>query len=126
MSIERQFSRSIKQIERMPQKALYRQTKLITKRFDMLLTPKKGGAKGSMGKKVAREILWFFASILIGFLLGFIFYSIIAHFYYDFLVKASHVMGSVINFYYFLFIVAFVGIYVVRAVNWAIKLTLQK
>jgi hypothetical protein len=73
-------------------------------------------------KKIAREVLWFFASIAIGFLMGFIFYEIFSVWLPD--AKKELVdlfLDSDSNLIYFLSFVSVAGVYVTRLTIWALS-----
>lgn len=128
MSIDKQFSRQIRQIERIPQRALYRQTRVLTKGVEksMLKGFSKAPAKTNTGG-LAKEILWFFSSLVIAILIAFLIFYLVSHFLEELLYLGTKVTGSVYNFYYLLFSTCFIGIYVIRVINWAIKMiTLKK
>lgn len=121
MSIEKSFSRQIKRMERIPQRALYRQTRVIVKGIEKKTMSGLTKSPSRFNKKkLAKEVLWFFASALIAFLLAFLVFYISTHFFSSFVNLGIGVVGSVYNFFYVLLLVCFLGIYISRIVGWAI------
>jgi hypothetical protein len=122
MSIDKSFSRQVKQMERIPERSLYRQTRVLSRTLEKQTmkgfsqTPKLEGAGN-----IAKEILWFIASALIALLLGLMLFYIVSHFLENLLSLGIYVAGSVYRFFYLLVAVCFIGVYMVRLVNWAIK-----
>lgn len=74
-------------------------------------------------KVLAREVLWFFSALAIGFIIGYLFYEI-------FVICLKDVKKDLINllfqndsnFIYFLSAVCFLGVYITRLTIWALKL----
>lgn len=122
MSIDKSFSRQVKMMERVPERSLYRQTRLLTRSLERKTmkgfteVPKLGNAGN-----FAKELLWFFASVLIALLLALMMFYVVSHFLEGLLSLGIYVAGSVYNFFYLLVVVSFIGVYMVRLVNWAIK-----
>lgn len=74
-------------------------------------------------KKIAREVIWFFAAVAIGFIMGYLFYEVFTTWLPD--VKKDLIvllLQSEANFIYFLSALCFVGVYVCRATMWALSL----
>ena len=85
-----------------------------------ILSPKKGAFNPVV---IAREFLWFFVSVAIGFILGFLFYELFSFLLLD--VKNELInlfFMSQSNFIYFLSAICFCGVYIVRLTIWALKL----
>jgi hypothetical protein len=85
-----------------------------------ILSPKKGAFNPVV---IAREFLWFFVSVAIGFILGFLFYELFSFLLLD--VKNELInlfFMSQSNFIYFLSAICFFGVYIVRLTIWALKL----
>ena len=85
-----------------------------------ILSPKKGAFNPVV---IAREFLWFFVSVAIGFILGFLFYELFSFLLLD--VKNELInlfFMSQSNFIYFLSATCFCGVYIVRLTIWALKL----
>jgi hypothetical protein len=85
-----------------------------------ILSPKKGAFNPVV---IAREFLWFFVSVAIGFILGFLFYELFSFLLLD--VKNELInlfFMSQSNFIYFLSAISFCGVYIVRLTIWALKL----
>lgn len=122
MSIEKNFSRQIKRMERMPQRALYRQTRSYTRSLEKSIF-KKGKTKksGNTGRKIAIEVLWFFSSAILALLIAFMLFYLFSHFSTRIMNIGIYATGSIYHFFYFLVILCFVGIYIIRLINWAIK-----
>ena len=113
-----------KNIERKSEADLFRkatrltfegQSKIYNKFSNPLILYKK--------KKIAKEVLWFFASIAIGFLMGYLFFEL-------FVIALPvvkndiilHFLNSNLNFIYFLSFISFIGVYISRLVVWALNL----
>lgn len=74
-------------------------------------------------KKIAKEIIWFFASVAIGFLMGYLFYELCGILLPE--VKeniVTHFLQSNLNFIYFLSFISFLGVYITRLIVWALNL----
>ena len=73
--------------------------------------------------KIATELLWFFAALAIGFIVGYLFYEL-------FLIWLPETKNDLIkmlfitkaNFIYFLSGISIAGVYVTRITIWALKL----
>lgn len=73
--------------------------------------------------KMATEVLWFFAALAIGLLLGYLFYELFSIWLPETkndLIKMLFISKA--NFIYFLSAVSIVGVYVTRITIWALKL----
>ncbi len=73
--------------------------------------------------KIAGEVLWFFAALAIGFLIGCVFYEIFSIWIPD----GKKVLISLLfekdsNFFYFLSAISVLGVYISRLTIWALKL----
>jgi hypothetical protein len=72
---------------------------------------------------LAREFLWFFAALAIGFIIGFLFYELFSFWLMDAkkdLISMLFITES--NFLYFLSAICFLGVYIIRLTIWALKL----
>lgn len=122
MSIERMFSGELKRLERLPERALYKQTRKFSrdseKKIMAQLTNQK---KQNRKKKIAREVLWFFAAIVVSVIAGFALFYFIGEFFPNAFISIINQTKSVILMYLVLFIVCFIGVYFARIVNWALK-----
>jgi hypothetical protein len=73
--------------------------------------------------KIATEVLWFFAALAIGFLMGYLFYELFSIWLPETkndLIKMLFITKS--NFIYFLSAISIVGVYITRLIIWALKL----
>lgn len=76
--------------------------------------------------KTATEVLWFFASLAIGFLMGCVFYEIFSTWIPDGKkVLISFLFEKDSNFFYFLSGISVLGVYITRLTIWALKLIQQ-
>lgn len=72
---------------------------------------------------IAREVLWFFSALIIGFLLGYLFFELFIICLADLkkdLIDLLFLTDS--NFIYFLSAICFIGVYICRLTVWALKL----
>jgi hypothetical protein len=122
MSIDKNFSRQVKLMERIPERSLYRQTRVLSRTLEkqtmkgFTSVPKLGGAGN-----LAKEVLWFFAAAILAILIALMLFYVVSHFLENILSLGIYVAGSVYRFFYLLVAVCFIGVYMVRLVNWAIK-----
>jgi hypothetical protein len=90
-----------------------------TKIYNNLSTPEILFKK----KQIAKEILWFFAALCIGFLMGYLFFELFAILLPDIKNEIISIyLHSNMNFIYALSIVCFIGVYVSRLVVWSLNL----
>jgi hypothetical protein len=121
MSIDRIFKRELQRIERLPERALYRQMTGMTSGLERkIFSPKKLKPTVKV-KQIAREVLWFFGSLLISVLLGFFLFYLTGELLPSLFVQMVSDIGSITWFYYCICIGCFLGIYLIRAVVWAFK-----
>jgi hypothetical protein len=121
MSIERIFKRELQRIERLPQRAIYRQLNRMTTSLEQKAFSSKKTQPTVKVKQIAREVLWFFGSMVISVLLGFLFFYLAGELFPSLFVEMVSDIGSIIWLYYCLCIGCFLGIYLIRAVIWAFK-----
>jgi hypothetical protein len=98
------------------QSALRSQNKLITSVVNPKLNLKK--------IRLASEVLWFFAALAIGLIMGYLFYELFLILLPDVkteLVKSFFTTET--NFIYFLMAISVVGVYIARLTTWALKFT---
>ncbi|MCF8297668.1 MAG: hypothetical protein K9J13_09020 [Saprospiraceae bacterium] len=126
MGIDSKFSRELLRVQRVPQRALYRQTIKLSRGLDKSVVKGLKGKKVSGKQKFARELLWFFATILLSLSLALGIYYIIGQIIPETLYQLVIDIGSMVKFYYLLSLICFVGIYLVRIIIWAIKLLTVK
>jgi hypothetical protein len=119
MSVDRIF----KQLEKKTERDLFRQTMKIAKgSHDKVMQQVFSEKKKIWTRRVARELLWFFGSILIGFLLGFLLYKSLVVFFPETHTTFLTYFGGNYRFLYFYFALCFLGVYVTRITIWALKL----
>ncbi|TND02422.1 MAG: hypothetical protein FD123_4095 [Bacteroidetes bacterium] len=113
-----------KTLERRTEQDLYRMTfRMVASTQNELLQEIEANRKALMRRQIAKETLWFFASLLAGFLLGFATYEAAG-------AMAPGVRGTLLKFFsnnedyvfYFLCILCFIGVYITRMTIWALKL----
>ena len=120
MAVEEIF----KKLERKTEKDLLRQaTRNVQKAHSTVFKTVTDPARFLKQKNIAREVLWFFSALAMGFLMGYLFYEIFS----TWLPEAkkdlvNQLLQSDSNFIYFLAAVCFVGVYVTRLTIWALNL----
>lgn len=116
--------RFFKSLERRTERDLYRKAfKATIKSQKNVYEAVSGGVKREKRKKIALEVLWFFLSILIGFVVGYTFYELVKSFSISFTRDLIDALNfSKIEFIYFLSLVSFIGVYISRITIWALKL----
>lgn len=113
-------------MERIPQRALYRQTRVVTKGLEKKAMQGLTKSPSKFNKqKFAREVLWFFSSIIIAFILAFLLFYLATHFFESFIGLGIQATGTVYNFFYVLLLVCFIGVYIIRIVGWAVSLSIS-
>ncbi|PLX12999.1 MAG: hypothetical protein C0594_01775 [Marinilabiliales bacterium] len=121
MSIDRMFSRELRRLERMPERAMYRQTRKFTRNSEKkVLEQFSAKKKVNRKKKIAKEVLWFFATIFLSVLISFMMFYFLGEFFPDAFISLVKILNSIITLYLFLFALCFVGVYFARAVSWAL------
>lgn len=120
MAVDRFF----KSLERRTERDLYRKAfKATLKSQQGIYDSISGGVKKERRRKIAIEVLWFFISILISFVIGYTIFELVKSFSRPFTIDLLQFMKfSPIEFIYFLSLVSFVGVYMARITIWAMKL----
>ena len=73
-------------------------------------------------KQVAREVFWLFLSVALGFLIGYLIFLLLELTFPDFQGDLVELLGgNEINLIYLLAFVSFLGIYLIRALLWALN-----
>lgn len=110
-------------IERRNEQDLYRMSlRMVTTTQAELMEQLEANRKALLRRQIALEVVWFFASVLIGFLLGYIFTETLLHAfpkYYDSLLVL--VERNPVYVFYLLSAINFAGVYVTRITIWALK-----
>lgn len=115
------FVRELRRIERVPQRALYRQTRqMITSAERKAMRP-QASQKDLKLQKIAREVIWFFASLVLALLFGLIVFYLLGEFLPDTFISLVDDLGSINMLYYIISLSGFAGIYVARIIVWAVK-----
>ena len=74
-------------------------------------------------KKIAKEVFWFFMSIGLGFLIGYLLFlllgAVFKEFQKDFI---EYLGGKELNLIFLIWAISFIGVYLVRTVLWALNL----
>lgn len=120
MVVGEMFKKLEKQVEmdlysRSMRSSLYAQTKI----FDNFSNPQILFKK----KQIAKEVIWFFTALCIGFLMGYLFFELFALALPE--VKKEIIslyLQSNMNFIYFLSFISFIGVYISRLVVWSLNL----
>ena len=113
-----------KQIERRTEQDLYRRSmRYAYKSQQSLLNDTGSKLKLIKRKKIAKEVFWFFMSIGLGFLIGYLLFlllgAVFKEFQKDFI---EYLGGKELNLIFLLWGVSFIGVYLVRTVLWALNL----
>ena len=113
-----------KSIERRTERDLYRKAFKATRKSQQdIYNVLSGGVKRERRKKLAREILWFFLSIVIGFTIGYTVYELVLSFSTSFTRDLTdYLQFTTIELIYLLSLVCFLGVYVDRLTVWALNL----
>tara|TARA_B110000285_G_C14818505_1_gene465352 strand:+ start:362 stop:733 length:372 start_codon:yes stop_codon:yes gene_type:complete len=119
MSVDRLF----RQLERRTERDLYRKTYSAAFKSQQSLTNNMGAnLKASRWKKIAKEVFWFFTSVFLGFLLGYLLFEL-----FSILIPTlkndlvTYLSGHDANLYYLVSFICFLGVYVVRLIIWSLK-----
>ena len=120
MGVDKIFNK----VQRRTERDLYRKSfRAITKSQKSIYAGVDNGLKHEKRKKLARELLWFFASILITLLLIFIVFELFQYYEPIWLTDVTFYLGwGTYSVYYFLSILIFIGLYITRAIIWALNL----
>ena len=117
-----------KSLERRTERDLYRKAfKASRKSQKEIYNVLSGGVKKERRKNLAKEILWFFISIAVGFVIGYTVYEVVLSFSRSFtndLIK--YLQFSKIEFIYLLSLVCFFGVYLSRITIWALNLISER
>lgn len=124
MAIEKRFARELRRMQRIPERALYRQSMKLTRSMEKGMQGK--GVKKSPGtkKKIAREVLWLLGSIVASLFIAFIIFYLFGALIPDTFLLLAQQLG-LIALYYVIAVTSLAGIYIARLMVWAIK-TLTK
>ncbi len=72
-------------------------------------------------KRFAIEILWFFAALLIAFVVGFLVFYLIGEYLTASFTEYIKMFDSATKFYFWIFLFCVIGVYITRLIVWAIK-----
>jgi hypothetical protein len=113
-----------RQIERRTEQDLYRKSMRYTyKSQQSLLNDSQSKFKFLKKKKVAKEVFWFFLSLLLGFLIGYLIYLLLGSMFPAFHLDLIELLwGDEINLIYLLATISFLGIYLIRVIFWSLNL----
>lgn len=117
-----------KSLERRTERDLYRKAYKATRKSQQdVYNVLSGGVKKEKRKKLAKEILWFFVSIAIGFAIGYTVYELVLSFSKSFTNDLiNYLQFSTIELIYLLSLVCFLGVYVARLTIWALNLISER
>ena len=117
-----------KSLERRTERDLYRKAYKATRKSQQdVYNVLSGGVKKEERKKLAKEILWFFVSIAIGFAVGYTVYELVLSFSKSFTNDLiNYLQFSTIELIYLLSLVCFLGVYVARLTIWALNLISER
>jgi hypothetical protein len=113
-----------KQLERQTEQDLLRRAnranyKAQAKFYENISNPKYLLLK----KTIASEVIWFFAAVAIGFLMGYLFYEVISMWLLEIKTHLiTQFLLSNANLLYFLSALSFIGVYICRLTVWALSL----
>ena len=119
MGIDRLF----KQLERRTERDLYRKTYRAAFKSQQSLTNNIGSTiKASRSRRVAKEVFWFFSSVFLGFLLGYLFFELFSILIPELKSELVYYFGGQDSYLYYVFsCMSFIGIYVVRMIVWSLN-----
>ncbi len=117
-----------KSLERRTERDLYRKAYKATRKSQQdVYNVLSGGVKKEKRKKLAKEILWFFLSIAIGFAVGYTVYELVLSFSKSLTNDLiNYLQFSTIELIYLLSLVCFLGVYVARLTIWALNLISER
>ena len=117
-----------KSIERRTERDLYRKAFKATRKSQQdIYNVLSGGVKKERRKKLAREILWFFLSIVIGFTIGYTVYELVLSFSMTFARDLTdYLQFTTIELIYLLSLICFLGVYFARLTVWALNLISER
>ena len=117
-----------KSLERRTERDLYRNAYKATRKSQQdVYNVLSGGVKKEKRKKLAKEILWFFVSIAIGFAIGYTVYELVLSFSKSFTNDLiNYLQFSTIELIYLLSLVCFLGVYVAMLTIWALNLISER
>lgn len=117
-----------KSLERRTERDLYRKAFKATRKSQQdIYNVLSGGVKKERRKKLAREILWFFLSIVVGFTIGYTVYELVLSFSTSFTRDLTdYLQFTKIELIYLLSLVCFLGVYVARLTVWALNLISER
>lgn len=118
-----QIDQYFKQLERTSERNLYRRTNRAIYTSQRKVLDEVFSKKSFIqSKRFAMEFLWFFSALLIGFVMGYIFFTTIEYFLPTNMFDQIVVFfgGEVVNFIYLLCFLSFLGVYITRVTVWAL------
>ncbi len=111
-----------KRLEQRTEQELYRRSfKAATQSQDSLFKQFENKKREEFKVAFAREVKWFFASLILAPLMGFIFYYIFANVIKDTMIDLAKYFDGVETLYFIIVGISLVGIYVARIILWALK-----
>lgn len=119
MAIDKLF----RQLERRTERDLYRKTfRLAHKSQQSLYTNLDANLKAAKWKKIAVEVFWFFSSLFIGMILGYLLFELLS-ILFPFIKESflTYLGNSDLSLIYFLGLICFVGVYVTRLIIWSLN-----
>jgi hypothetical protein len=123
VSINKQFDRELTRLERVPQQALYKQTMSLVRTSEKKLIQQLTLKNQKIKKQViARELLWFFAAALIGFVFGVLIFYMVGEIFPPLFIQMTEDLGSITTLFFFISLLCFLGVYIARLIFWAVKL----
>ncbi len=111
-----------KRLEQRTERELYRRSfKAASESQDSLFKKFESKKKEQFKVALAREVKWFFASLLLAPLMGFIFYYIFANVIKDTMIDLAKYFDGVETLYFIIVGISLIGIYTARMIIWALK-----
>lgn len=111
-----------KRLEQRTERELYRKSfKAAAESQDSLFKKFQSKKKEQFKVAFAREVKWFFASLLLAPLMGFIFYYIFANIITDTMIDLAKYFDGVETLYFIIVGISLFGIYIARLIVWALK-----
>lgn len=111
-----------KQMERRTERELYRKSfRAVTESQASLYKKFESNKKEQFKRGVAREVKWFFISLIVAPLLAFAFYYLFAQVAPNIMINMARYLNSVEMLFLTIAIFCFVGVYIARVFIWALK-----
>lgn len=96
--------------------------RMVTTTQSELMDAIEANRKALMRRQIALEVVWFFASVIIGFVLGYILTETLLQAFPDYFNQLNNLLGrEPLHVFYLLSGINFAGVYITRITIWALK-----